>query len=173
MNKPVVTLFILMSLGFSNLSHARSIEPGSVHPIVAGKIYRGGVTEKAGIYSRPITDFSYACENGFTMVVNAYSNARAQQVRCADGRTIVYVGDKWYVETSATDSFIADEISRRQGKVLVHCVYGVDASQLIGYIVAAKAGLMSAREAAARFVAGPAGVPHRGKMERLVLKRGQ
>ncbi len=173
MNRSAVALFIFVSLGFSNLSQARSIEPKSVRAIVEGKIYRGGVTVKTGLYSTPVTDFSYACENGFTMVVNAYSNARAQQVRCADGRTIVYVGDKWYVEASATDSFIADEVSRRGGKVLVHCVYGVDASSLVGYIVAARAGLMSAREAAARFVAGPAGVPHRGKMENLVLKRGQ
>jgi hypothetical protein len=171
MKKFVVCLFALAAFGLSNVSHALSIDPRSVKSVVSGRIYRGGVSTKKGSYGKPVTDFDYACQNGFTMVVNAYSHARAQQVQCPNGGTIVYLGNKWNASASSADSYIADEISRRGGKVLVHCVNGVDASQAVAYIVAARAGLMSADEAARRFVAGPAGVPHAGKMERIVLQR--
>lgn len=160
-----------MALGYSNLSHALSIDPRSVHSVVSGRIYRGGVNIKKGTYGKPVTDFAYACQNGFTMVVNAYSQARATQVQCPGGGSIVYVGNKWNASSSSSDSFIADEISRRGGKVLVHCVNGVDASQAVAYIVAARAGIMSADEAVSRFVKGPAGVPHAGKMEKIVRAR--
>ncbi|RZA00434.1 MAG: hypothetical protein EOP11_18320 [Proteobacteria bacterium] len=173
MKKSVVALFVFMAFGITNVSHALSLDPRSVRPVVSGKIYRGGVSVKKGTYGKPVTDFSYACENGFSMVVNAYSSARATQVRCANGETIVYVGNKWNAASSSADNFIADEISRRGGKVLVHCVNGVDASQAVAYIVAARAGLMSAEEATARFVKGPAGVPHAGKMEAIVLRRAK
>lgn len=171
MKKSAVFLFVFMAFGLSSVSHALSIDPRSVNAVVPGKVYRGGVTVKKGTYGKPVTEFAYACENGFTMVVNAYSSARAQTVSCPNGGSIVYVGNKWNAEASSADSFIADEISRRGGKVLVHCVNGVDASQAVAYIVAARAGLMSAEEAARRFVKGPAGVPHAGKMEQIVLKR--
>ena len=171
MKKSVVCLFVFMAFGLTNVSHALSIDPRSVHSVVSGRIYRGGVNIKKGTYGKPVTDFSYACQNGFTMVVNAYSQSGAKQVRCPDGSSIVYVGNKWNASSSPSDSFIADEIGRRGGKVLVHCVHGVDASQAVAYIVAARAGLMSAEEAARRFVKGPAGVPHAGKMEKIVLQR--
>lgn len=169
MKKSAVLFSAFLAFGVSNVSHALSIDARSVNAVVSGKVYRGGVSEKKGTYGKPVTDFSYACQNGFTMVVNAYSSARAQQVNCANGGSIVYVGNKWN-GSSATDSFVAAEINRG-GKVLVHCVNGVDASQAVAYIVAARAGLMSADEATSRFVKGPAGVPHKGKMEKIVRQR--
>ncbi len=171
MKKSLLSL-VIMASGFGSLSHALSIDPKSVHPVVDGKVYRGGVTEKKA-YGKPITDFSYACENNFTMVVNAYSKDKAKPIKCPDGRTLTYLGDHWSgAEPTAADATIAEEIVQ-SGKVLVHCVHGVDASQQIAYIVAAKAGLMTAEVAAAKFAKTKGGVPHAGKMEGYVLKRGQ
>jgi hypothetical protein len=172
MKKCVLSLVVVIASGFSSLSYALSIDSRSVHPVIDGVVYRGGVNVKQGTYGKPVTDFSYACEMGFTMVVNAYSRAKPVQVTCPDGRPVVYLGDHWDTAVSAADAFVADEI-RNGGKVLVHCVNGVDASQQVAYIVAAKAGLLSAEEAAERFRYAPAGVPHAGKMENYVLQRGR
>lgn len=175
MKNLALSVVVMLTAGVCSLTNALGIDPGSVHAVVEGKVYRGGMTTKKGpgIYGASIDDFSYPCAQGFDVVVNAYTNNAAKTITCPNGRTITYLGNHWSSgKQSAADAFVADEI-RRQAKILVHCVNGVDASQQVAYIVAAKAGLMSAQEAAARFVKAPAGVPHAGKMEGYVLSRGQ
>lgn len=166
MNKALILLAVF--LGASG-AQALSINPSSVHAVVGGKIYRGGTV--GGGYGPPVTDFSYPCDAGFTMVVNAYSNAPSQQVKCSNGRYLTYMGNHWKSGKSSADETVTAEV-RRNGKVLVHCRHGVDASAQVAYIVAAKAGLMSVEEAADRFVKGPAGVPHK-PMVPHILKRGR
>jgi hypothetical protein len=169
MNKSLLSMVLLVGFGFSGAAHALSINPKSVHAVVEDRIYRGGTT--GGSYGTPVTDFQFACENNFTLVVNAYSNAPAKQVTCEDGRQITYIGDHWKNPAAGRDDLLVEEV-RRSGKVLVHCRYGVDASQEVAYIIAARAGLMPVEEAADRFLKAPAGTPHK-PMIANILKRGQ
>lgn len=171
MTKSVLTLVLILTAGVSSLSHALSINPKSVKAVVAGKIYRAGVT-KGGKYGAMVDDLSYACSNGFTMVLNAYSREGSRTVKCADGGHVVYAGAHW--QNSSTDNLAASEI-RRGGKVLVHCVHGVDASNLVAWIGAARAGLMSAQAASDGFYRGQKGSLGDAKYRQMaaqILQRG-
>lgn len=174
MKKSVFAMALMMTTGLVSLqASALSIDPGSVH-LVEGNIYRGGVNIKKGVYGQPITDYQYVCDNGFQVVVNAYSSAPAKQITCPPRSAIpsfTYVGSKWNATASPNDSVAVDAV-RRQEKVLVHCVNGVDASQEVAYIIAAKAGHMSAQQAANAFAHAPAGTPH-GPMLKYILARGK
>ena len=169
MNRSLLSMVLLVGFVFTGAAQALTINPKSVHPVVKDKIYRGGTS--GGSYGTPVTDFQFACENNFTFVVNAYSNAPAKQVRCDDGREITYVGNHWKRPVAGRDDLLVDEV-RRNGKILVHCRYGVDASQQVAYIIAARAGLMSVEEAAERFLKAPAGTPHK-PMVPNILRRGR
>jgi hypothetical protein len=169
MRKSLFSIVLVIGTGFVNVAHALSIDPKSVNAVVENQIYRGGTT--GGGYGTPVDDFDYACKSGFTMVVNAYSNFDAQQIQCADGRFITYIGDHWKTPKAGRDDVVVAEV-RRNGKVLVHCRYGVDASQEVAYIIAARSGIMPVQEAADRFLHGKAGTPHQ-PMVPNILSRGQ
>jgi hypothetical protein len=172
MKKSVFSLVLIMIAGLGSLSHAISIDPRSVHTVVEGKIYRAGVT-KGGKFGTPLSDFTYPCTNGFTMVLNAYSNNDAKTVQCPDGRFIVYAGAHW--QNAKKDDLAASEL-RRGGKVLVHCMYGVDASNEVAWIGAARAGLISPQQASDGFYHGQKGSLGDAKYRQMaasILQRGQ
>jgi hypothetical protein len=172
MKKSIFALVLLFVAGMGSFLHALSIDPKSVHAVVDGKIYRAGVNDHKSAYGAKVTDFSYACSNAFTMVINAYKNFEAQNVSCKDGRNIVYVGARW--QDSSRDDIAAAEL-RRGGKVIVHCKYGVDASNLVAWIGAARARLITAQQASDGFYRGQKGSLGDAKyrqMAAMILKRG-
>ncbi len=173
MKQSVFSLVLLFVAGVGSFSHALSIDPKSVHAVVEGKIYRAGINDHKSKYGASVTDFSYACTNGFTMVINAYNNSEAINVTCPDKRNIVYVGAKW--DNPKRDDIASGEL-RRGGKVLVHCKYGVDASNLVAWIGAARANLITAQQASDGFYHGQRGSLGEAKykeMSTMILKRSK
>lgn len=95
-------------------------------PVIDGHFYRSGSVDRQPLSRSTLEDL---CEQGYTLVVYVYKGASDQTVSCSRG-TLHYLSKTSWQKPSGILS-MADEAMEHGGKVLIHCWYGVHASNFV------------------------------------------
>ncbi len=141
----------LMLTAFSFSLHAQEVQ--RVTTVIPGKLARSGSSNR-----QPFSDAALAglCEQGYTLAIYVYGGARAHDVACSKGK-ITYMSMTNWEHPDSILSRIGTEFNAG-GKVLVHCWYGVHASNMVTSEALIRYCGYSGDQAAAYFKSGvPAG----------------
>jgi hypothetical protein len=98
----------------------------NVTNVISGKLSRAGSTNRKAYDDRSLAAL---CEQGYTLAIYVYGGAKAHDVSCSRGKISYLSMTSWEHPTSIL-SRISNEMNGR-GKVMVHCWYGVHASNFV------------------------------------------
>ena len=98
-----------------------------VTEVMSGKLARAGSSNKAEYSDATLKSL---CQKGYTLAVFVYKGARDRTVSCGGGKSIKYVGmTNWSRPKSIISA--AEREMRNGGRVMIHCWYGVHASNFV------------------------------------------
>jgi hypothetical protein len=163
--KAILCLFaFIATAGLSQHAEAQSVQ--RVTSVISGKLARAGSSNR-----KPYDDAALKglCEQGYTLAIYVYPGAKNRSVSCSRG-SIQYVGmTNWSKPESIVPKIAAE--AARGGKTMVHCWYGVHASNLVTSAALVKMCGMSGDAAADVFRKGvPKGSLNTGRIEELAAK---
>lgn len=94
--------------------------------VIPGKLSRAGTTNR-----KPYSDETLKglCERGFTLAVYVYAKAATRTVSCSKG-SITYVQQGGWTNPSRVLALSEQEYNKG-GRVMIHCWYGVHASNFL------------------------------------------
>ena len=113
------------TLAISHSAHAQSVE--RVTNVISGKLARAGSSNR-----QPYSDSALQslCQKGYTLAIYTYGGARSRTVSCGGGRSIRYQSmTNWSHPSSIINA--AEREMRNGGRVMIHCWYGVHASNFV------------------------------------------
>ncbi len=141
-------LFVLFAFVFAGLVsfEAQAQTPSRVATVISGKLARAGSSNRKAYDDKALKSL---CEQGYTLAIYVYPGAKNRTVSCSRG-SIEYVGMKGWTNPTAIVSRIESE-ARAGGKTVVHCWYGVHASNFVTAYALNKMCGFSGSEAASYF----------------------
>jgi hypothetical protein len=121
--KTYISLLLLLGT-FAFQTQAQSVERVTV--VIPGKFARSGSANR-----KPFDDKALAglCEQGYTLAVYVYGGAKPHDVSCSKGKISYLSMTNW--EKPGTILQKAEKAMNAGGKVMVHCWYGVHASNFV------------------------------------------
>ena len=109
---------------FSFSLHAQVVQ--RVTTVIPGKLARSGTSNKIAFNDATLTQL---CEQGYTLAIYVYAGASNHDVTCSKGKISYVSMTNWEKPGSIIDR-IGKEFEAG-GKVMVHCWYGVHASNMV------------------------------------------
>lgn len=163
--KGLVTLLALVAaVAMTSEAKAQSVQ--RVTSVIGGKLARAGSSNRKAYDDAALKGL---CEQGYTLAIYVYPGAKPRTVSCSRG-SIKYVGmTSWSNPASIVPKIAAEAAAG--GKTMVHCWYGVHASNLVTSAALVKMCGMSGSAAADVFRRGvPKGSLNSGRIEELASK---
>ena len=156
-----ISLVLLAVTALGHRAEAQSVS--RVTSVISGKLARAGSTNRQSYSDATLKSL---CEQGYTLAIYVYKGGDDRTVSCSKG-SIRYVSMLNWSSPASIVNKIASEAASG-GKTMVHCWYGVHASNMVTAAALVKMCNYSGEKAAAKFKAGvPAGSLPESKIEKM------
>lgn len=143
------SLFLAAVLSFACAWQTHAQEVQRIREMIPGKLMRAGSSNK-----KPFSDATLAklCEQGYTLAVYVYGGAVTHDVSCSRGKITYTSMTSWEKPQAIVDK--ARAAIQAGGKVMVHCWYGVHASNFATSVALKQMCGYTGAQAAATFKCG-------------------
>jgi hypothetical protein len=163
--KKTAILMVPLILG-ALASNAQAQQVERVTQVIPGKFARSGSSNRQPFNDETLKDL---CEQGYTLAVYVYKGARDHEVTCNRGKISYFGMTNWEHPGSILEK--ASSAMKAGGKVMVHCWYGVHASNFVSAAALNRFCGYSGSQAAKYFLSGvPKGSLTPGKISKMAAE---